>query len=446
MSMSKKVTRRTFIKQAITGSIAFPLIMPRLNFAQPANSKLQHACIGVGGMGGGDMGCLLASGKLDVVAICDVDENNLNQAAAGLPNARKYRDWRELLEKEGDKIDSVNISTPDHMHAPIAMAAIKKGKHVYCQKPLAHEVYEARQMTLAARQAKVVTQMGIQIHSHVAYRMAVQMLRDGAIGKVKEWHSWSSAPSWPQAGLTRPEGEDPVPANLDWDLWIGVAPMRPYKTGVYAPFNWRARQDFGCGAMGDFGCHIFDPVFTFLKVGAPTSVLAEISEINDETWPGWEIIHYEFPGTQMTVDKTIKATWYDGGKQPPRELAQMPADMPMPAQGSILIGEEGVLLIPHVAGPQLFPVEKFKDYNRTKLEEKQVDHYGQWVEACLNGGNGSTNFDFSGPMSEAVLLGNVANRLAGKTLEWDSQNLSFTNVSEANQLLRRTYREGWQEI
>jgi predicted dehydrogenase len=445
--MAKKISRRSFIKQVVSGSVAFPLIMPRLNFAQSANGKLQHASIAVGGMGGADLNSLLATGKVDIVAICDVDENNLNQVAATLPNARKYKDWRELLAKEADKIDSVNVSTPDHMHAPIAMEAIKKGKHVYCQKPLAHEVYEARQLTLAAREAKVVTQMGTQIHSHIAYRMAVQMIKDGAIGKVKEWHSWSSAPIWPQGvALMRPEGADPVPAQLDWDLWIGVAPMRPYKTGHYAPFNWRGWQDFGGGAMGDFGCHIFDPVFTALNIGAPISVLAEIPAMNNETWPDWEIIHYEFPGTAMTAGKTIKATWYDGHKQPPRELAQMPADMPIPGSGSLIIGEEGVLLLPHINGPQLFPVEKFKDYPKPQLAQKHVDHYGQWVDACLNGGKGSTNFDYSGPMTEAVLLGNVANRFAGQTLEWDGPNMKITNLPEADQCLKRNYREGWKAI
>src|SRR3972149_5561639 len=265
---SSDPTRRSFLKQtaAIAGLAAF---MPRLSLGNSANSRLQHASIGVGGMGWSDLNSILNGGATEIVAICDVDADSPPKAAEKLPNARKYRDWRELLEREADKIDSVNVSTPDHMHAPIAMSAIRLGKHVYCQKPLTHTVYEARQLTLAARQANVVTQMGIQIHADVTYRMAVRIIQDGAIGKIKEWHSWQGS-GHPGGG--RPEGQDPVPPNLDWDKWIGVAPMRPYKKDIYHPARWRGWREFGSGVMGDFACHIFDPVFTALELSHCQSV------------------------------------------------------------------------------------------------------------------------------------------------------------------------------
>jgi len=418
-----------------------PLILPRLSLAQSANGKLQHACIGVGGMGNSDLNSFLATGKVDIVAICDIDENNLNAAATLLPQARKYRDWREMLEKEETNIDSVNVTTPDHMHAPIAMSAIKKGKHVYCQKPLTHEIYEARMLQQAAREAGVVTQMGIQIHANIAYRMGARMLQDGAIGKIKEWHSWTSAPSWPQ-GMERPEGEDPVPPYVDWDLWLGTAPHRPYKADTYHPFKWRGWQDFGGGAVGDFACHIFDPVFMGIQPGRVLSIQAEVPAIGSESWPEWEIIHYEFGGSAMTADKTVMATWYDAGKQPPREIAPMPPEHNLPGSGSAIIGEEGVMVLPHWAGPMLYPLERFQGIDRPDLVPN-IDHYGQWVDACLGVGEATANFDYAAPLAEAALLGNVANRFAGQKLEWDAQAMKVTNVPEANALLRREYRDGW---
>ena len=447
--MRKGITRRKFLKQAVAGgTIVFSLgpsgrgtPAPGAGAkARPPSSRLQHAAIGVGGMmGGSDLQSILNTGKVDVVAICDIDESYLNQAAEKLPNARKYRDWRELLDKEQNNIDSVNVTTPDHMHAPIAMSAIDKGKHVYCQKPLTHEVYEARQLTLAARKAGVVTQMGVQIHSHPAYRAAVQMLQEGAIGKIKEWHSWQSSSPWSLQG--RPEGSDPAPAHVDWDLWIGVAPLRPYKADIYHPVKWRCWQDFGSGVLGDFGCHIFDPVFTALQLGAPISIYAEAAQNNYENWPAWQIVHYEFAGTKLTAGSTIEGAWYDGGKLPPRELAAIPKERNLPGSGSLIIGQEGAMLLPHWAEPQLLPEEKFKNYPRPKL--KDVDHYRQWVNACLGLGKTSAGFDYSGPLAEAVLLGNVAVRIPGQKLLWDAANMKIANVAEANQYLRRKYRAGW---
>ena len=438
--VKQTITRRLFLKKA-AGAVAIPLFLPSLSRAGEVSKKLAHGSIGVGGMGWNDLNSIYNSGKVEIAVLCDVDANNLKKAAEKFPQARQYRDWREMLEKEGDKIDSINVTVPDHMHAPIAMTGLHKGKHVYCQKPLTHEVYEARQLRSAAQQAGVVTQMGIQIHAHIAYRMAAQMLGEGAIGKVKEWHSWVGAEGWPGV-LERPAGADPVPDYLNWDNWVGVAPFRPYKEKIYHPFRWRGWKDFGCGALGDFLCHIFDPIFMGLGIKEVLSVQAEKQKVYAETWPQSSILHYEFRGTKLTAGKTIKATWYDGGKMPGREVAPMPADRNLPKNGSAIIGEEGVMVLPHWAGPQLYPLEKFKGYPRPKLEV--VDHYHQWVGACLGEGKASANFDYAVPLTEAALLGTIAIRLSGKKLEWDAKKMQFVNTPKANQYLRRKYRRGWE--
>jgi len=449
--MKNGVSRRTFMKQIAAATTLGPLILPRLSFAAPANSRLQHAAIGVGGQGAHDLSNIFSSGKADIVALCDIDEITLKKAAELYPKARLYRDWREMLSKEEKNLDSVNVSTPDHTHAPASMTAIRKGKHVFCEKPLTHEVYETRQLTLAARKKGVATQMGIQCHAHEFYRTAVKWIKDGAIGKVKEWHSWSSA-RYTTEDKKRPVGADPIPPNVDWNLWLGTAPERPYKDKLYHPFWWRNWRDFGGGSMGDFGCHIFDPVFTALGIGAPLTLSCTTEGVSDEVWPGWLSINYVFPGTAMTTGKTIAATWHDGGTLDPagkiipnRPLAavspHLPKDFELPASGSIIVGEDGTALLPHFGAPSLYPVEKFKDYPKPTFEP--LNHYHQFVEACLGNGKGGANFDFAGPLSEAVLLGNVVNRFPGKTLEWNSKKLKFTNCPEANKHLRRKYRKGW---
>ncbi len=440
--MTISVTRRTFLKQTAAASIAVPLILPRLSLASPPSGKLQHAAIGVGGQGASDLKNIAGSGKVQVCALCDIDETNLQKAAAQYPDARLYRDWREMFEKEDGKIDSVNIATPDHMHAPPAMTAIRKKIHVFCEKPLTHEVYEARKLTQAACKNGVATQMGIQIHSHDFYRTAVQWLKDGAIGKVKEWHSWTSA-VYTNEDKKRPAGADPIPEQVAWDLWLGVAPERPYKEEIYHPFKWRAWRDFGSGATGDFGCHIFDPVFTALDIGAPLSITCESECFSEEVYPAWTSARYVFPGTPMTAAATIQGTWLDGGKKPEVGLSpHLAADHELPKSGSMLIGEEGTLILPHVGPPHLYPEEKFKDYPEPELAP--LDHYHDFVEAALGKGAAGANFDFAGPLTEAVLLTNVANRFQGRTLEWDADKLRFTNNREATKYLRRRYRRGWR--
>ena len=439
--MLSRLSRRTFLKRSSLALTA-PLILPRLSLGQSPNGKLQLAAIGVAGQGDSDLAAIFSSGKVDVVALCDVDETRLNEAAAKYTQARKYFDWRELLASEAGNIDAVCVGTPDHMHAPIAYSAISLGKHCYCEKPLTQEVYEARQLRLAAERADVVTQMGNQIHAHACYRNAAKMMQDGVIGKVKEWHSWISN-GYGGTELSRPAAEDALPQGLNWDLWLGVAPQRPYKAEIYHPRLWRYWQDFGSGALGDFGCHIFDPVFSGLGIGAPLRITAETPEFNNEVWPFWEVIHYEFPATAMTAGDTVRGTWYDGGKRPGPEAMGLPAGTPLPDAGSVIVGEEGVMVLPHCdKATVLYPAEKFKEFKQPELPG--LNHYHQWVNACLGTDTAASNFSYAGPLAEAVLLGNVANRCAGQTLEWDAPNLRITNMPEANALLRVPYREGWE--
>ncbi|MEI8373423.1 MAG: Gfo/Idh/MocA family oxidoreductase [Planctomycetota bacterium] len=435
--------RRTFLKTAAATALGVQII-PRHVLGgdghTPPSEKLNLASIGVGGMGGSDIGSL-AGGPINMVAVCDVHEGNRNAAAGRFPAAKTFADWRELLDQMDKQIDAVSVSTPDHMHAPISMSAIHRGKHVYCQKPLTHTIHEARQIAAAARKAKVVTQMGIQIHSTIEYRMATELIQAGAIGKIKEVHSWSDRPSWPQ-GSPRPKGQNPVPKGLNWDLWLGVAPQRPFIENAYAPFAWRGILDFGCGALGDMGCHIIDPPYTALKLTSPNVVWVEGPGCTDDMHPTWEILHYEFPGTEHTVGKTLNLTWYDGKHKPDESLVPLGKDQHLPSNGSIFIGEKGSILLPHIGGPQLLPREKFLDYKRPKLPGN--NHYVQWVNACLGKDKTSANFDFAGPLTETVLLGVLAARFPGKQLQWDAANLKVTNLPEANQHVRLTYRKGWE--
>jgi hypothetical protein len=371
------------------------------------------------------------------------------EAAKRFPNARRYQDWRELLDSEDDKIDTVSVSTPDHMHAPITMTAINKGKHVYCQKPLTHDVCEARRIAAAAAKAHVVTQMGIQVNASIGYRMAVKMIQEGIIGKVKRVYAWSNKPVGNYRPLgPRPTGEDIVPATLDWDAWLGTAPVRPYKHGVYHPTWWRGWQDFGVGWLGDMGCHILDTPYLALKLGAPIGIRAQVepawrdtSSRRTETWPTWQIVRYTFAGNELTADKTLELTWSDGDKYPPDHLRQHIDNHEFPKQGSLLLGETGTLLLPHGGGPQLFPQRTFKGFKRPKLASR--NHYHHWVDACRHKNKTVAGFNYAGPLTEVVLLGTVALRCPDRELVWDAAQMKITNLPGANQYLRRLYRTGW---
>lgn len=446
--MSYQSNRRDFLKQSAALGCCAAGWASRAS-ANPRNGRLQLAAVGVGGKGWSDIMAFSTHPQVTIVALCDVDAARMHQPAQRFPQARCYHDWRELLDKEADKIDAVSVSTPDHMHAPIAMSAIHRGKHVFVQKPLTHDIYEARRLREEAAKARVATQMGIQGNASLEYRAAVQIVRDGAIGKVKRVYAWSNKPtSKYRPPGPRPAGEDPVPTTLDWDGWLGTAPVRPYKAGVYHPTWWRGWQDFGVGWLGDMGCHIVDTPFQALKLTAPFSIRAEVEPAwwetparRAETWPTWQILHYVFQGNELTAGSTLEFTWSDGDKYPPDAVRAHFDGQEYPAQGSLLIGEAGSLLVPHIASPQLFPQARFKGYVLPKLAPR--DHYHHWIDACLGNATTAAGFDYSGRLTETVLLGTVALRCAGKELAWDAARMAITNAAEADQYLRRTYRDGW---
>lgn len=438
------VSRRGFVKSAIAAGAS--ALLPAKSWARliGANGRLNIASIGTGGKGWSDLTSTAASPSVHVAALCDVDEsrNHLGQAAEKYPDAVRYTDWRRLLDNAAN-IDAVIVSTPDHSHAPISMAAMQLGKHVHCQKPLTHTVFEARQMRRAAARAKVVTQMGNQIQSHLFYRTAVALVHGGAIGKVREVHSWQGGAMGWLIEPDRPAGEDPVPATLRWDEWLGVAPVRPFKTRIYHPFNWRGWQDFSNGQLGDFGCHIMDPVFMALELTAPVTIRADAPPINREVWTKSATVAYEFPGTRRTAADRISLVWYEGaGAAPPRERLGLAANVKLPGAGSLLIGELGTLLIPHVDRPRLFPEEKFAEFKFPDVGER--NHYTSWADACRGEGATTSHFDYSGPLTEAVLLGTIAIRTPHELLMWDANALKITNSAAANALVTKPYRAGWE--
>ncbi|HYF34719.1 MAG TPA: Gfo/Idh/MocA family oxidoreductase [Prosthecobacter sp.] len=443
--------RRSFLRNSslAAAAVAFPAVVKSAN----PNSKLQVASVGANGMAFSDIKNIGGHAAVKYVAFSDVDTTRFDRVDKDFPGAEHFQDYREMLAKLGDKIDAVNVGTPDHTHAKASIDAMRLGKHVYCQKPLAHTVWECRQMRLEAEKAGVVTQMGNQIHSAIEYRLGTRLIKEGAIGKVKEVHSWVAVTGNERNKRLEPAPGAPIPKHLNWDLWIGPAPMRDYAP-CYHPFVWRDWQDFGGGALGDFGCHILDPVFTALGLNAPLTISAENSGINRQIWPTNERVVYTFPGNDLTAGKTLRVTWTDGGLKPSRKLAQMPGDLELPNSGSLFIGETGNLVLAHVGGPRLYPLEKFQTFKYPKEEGRS--HWHTWVDACLTGKKTSDGFHYAGPLSETVQLGNIVTRLATpefdannrplepKVLEWDTANLTFPNHPEANKLISKTYRKGWE--
>jgi len=436
------LTRRSFIhRTAAAGAVlSFPSVLRSVN----PNSTVQVAAVGCMGKGLSDISEVGSHSSVKFVGFCDVDTARFREADKKFPDVPHHQDYREMFAKLDDKFDAVTVSTPDHWHAPVAMAAMRLGKHVYCQKPLAHTVWEVRQMRRQAEMSGVITQMGNQIHSHEAYRTGVKLIRDGVIGKIKAVHSWQPGEGNRLTKLTRrpaPSGAV-VPASLDWNLWVGAAPMRDYEPDIYHPFKWRDWQDFGSGTMGDFGCHILDPVFTALELTAPISLRAENTGVNPETWPVAETIRYLFPGTQWTADKTLAVTWHDGGRQPDRALTLAPDDAKIAGAGSLFIGEGGTMILPHFQIPVLYPLEKFKDFAIEKVPG--ASHYHAWVDGILAHTKTTDGFHYAGPLAEAAQLGNVATRVPGQTLEWDAANLNIPNNATAAKLLTKAYRKGWE--
>lgn len=421
---------------AIAGAIGVPMVWRSFGHAAPSETLL-HVSVGAGSMAGADINSLTASKNLRLVAVADVDDNPAAAVKKRFPDIETFRDWRKMFDKI--KFDSANISCPDHMHALPTLRAINAGKHVYTQKPLTQTIAESRELTLAAKEKKIVSQMGIQIHSAAEHQLVVALVQGGAIGQVKAVHSVSNK-DWGD-NLPRPDRVDQVPANLDWDLWLGVAEDRPFiGNGYYHPGNWRKRLDFGTGTFGDMGCHILDPVFGSLGVGNPSSILSEGEAPNDTNWGLNGQVTFTFPGTKQTTD-TVSITWYNGRKRPPEAVLKMIEPHKLGGQGSIYIGTAGVLFSPYIGKPLLLPAEKFKDYKMPEV--KAANHYLQWVDAARGIGKTSAPFAYSGPLTEMVLLGCLATRFPGKKLEWDQDNMKVTNLPEANQFVKRTYRKGW---
>jgi len=402
--------------------------------------KLRTAHIGVGGMGASDLGSIASHDSVQVAALCDVDSSRLAEAAAKHVSARCFADFRELFSEMGDSIDAVVVSTPDHTHAPAAMTAMLADKPIYCQKPLTHEIHESRQLRQVAKERELVTQMGVQIHSMAVYRRAVRMIQDGVIGKVSQVHAWSNK-NWGYDGPSPTTIAEP-PKELNWDLWLGSAPARGFTPRIYHPGNWRKFVDFGTGTLGDMGVHIFDTPFTALQLTAPTNVTTTCRAPNNVGHPEKNVVEYQFPGTEFTTD-TMIWKWYDGANAPPNAMeVGLPEGTELPGQGSLFIGEQGQMLLPHIAEASLFPVARFKDYQAPQLEDQ--NHYHQWVDACMGSGQTSMGFELAGRLTEALLLGVVANRFPGQQLGWDATNLTVTNVQQANSLISREYRDGFQ--
>jgi predicted dehydrogenase len=395
------------------------------------NEKLNIAGIGVGGQGGWDIG---ECASQNIVALCDVDDRRAAGSFTRFPNAKRYRDFRKLLDEMANQIDAVVVGTPDHTHAPAAVMAMRLGKHCYCEKPLAHCVYEVRTMIDVAQQHKLATQMGTQIHAQANYRRVVELVDCGAIGPVGEVHVWHTVS---YGGGDRPKETPPVPPELDWDLWLGPAPLRPYHP-CYLPGAWRSWWDFGTGGLGDFGCHYMDLPFWALRLRHPTTVEAEGPPIHPErTSPGL-IVRYEFPARGDLPP--VKMTWYDGGKRP-----AFLAERNIPAWGAavLFIGEKG-MLISDYSRHQLLPEAQYAGFQRPEPTiPASIGHHAEWIRACKTGEPTTCNFDYSGTLAEAVLLGNVAYRV-GRKLQWDAEQLKCVACPEADAYLRKPYREGWK--
>jgi predicted dehydrogenase len=436
--MTMRITRRAALKAIAATGLSAPFAFRRFATAAPSETLL-HASFGANGMALSDIRSLTASKNLKLVAVAEVDLARAAEVKKLFPDVKVYQDWRELLDKEKG-LNSVNVSTPDHMHAPITMRAMQHGLHVYTQKPLTQTIYEARQLTLAAREKKIVSQMGIQIHAHEVHRTVVRTIQDGAIGKVKEVHSWSGK-QWGDRN-PQPNRKDEVPADFNWDSWLGIAAERPFLKGYYHPSEWRKRLDFGTGTFGDMGCHILDPVFGALALTAPKSVRSEGDAPNADSWGLDVLVKFVFPGTKFTTE-TVALTWYNGNNRPAPDFVKSTlGDRKLNDQGSIYVGTEGVLYSPYIAEPMLLPAEKFASQKLSKVPGE--DHYLQFVEACRGNDKTAASFDYSGPLTEIVLLGCLATRFPKTTLEWDADNLKVTNNKEATGFVRRQYRKGWE--
>ncbi|WP_268035316.1 Gfo/Idh/MocA family protein [Algoriphagus sp. PAP.12] len=449
--MSKKIVsidRRDFVKKSGIGLLGAALAPSLLSELKTANGRVRTAHIGLGGMGMADLKAISSHAAVDVVALCDVDSKMLANATALFPNAKTYADYRELLKEMEDEIDAVVVSTPDHTHAPASLMAMHMDKPVYCQKPLTHHVSEAREMKKVAEKKNLITQMGIQVHSFYDYKLATLLIQSGIIGKVHTVRAWSPK-NW-GTDAPAPVGSDPVPANLDWNLWLGTAPERPFKEGEYHPGNWRKVLDFGCGTLGDMGVHIFDTPYNALQLDVPRTIKNECRQPTGFGFPEHNTVTYEFPSTPYTAE-TLKWVWYDGpGAPAAHEDLKLPNGEKLPDQGAMFMGEKGRLLLPHfqqlprliVDGEyQEMDIEKFnlgkpvKDY-----DSESNKHYHQFVDTILGKDECSAPFSYAARLTETILLGVIAGRFPNQTLHWDSQKAKFEE-KEANQYLDGKYRK-----
>jgi len=432
--MSGKSNRREFLRTtALTGVGVWVATRASADDKQSANDKINFACIGVGGKGESDTADAARLGNL--YAICDVDEGTLNKAAQKYPNAKKYTDYRKLFDEIGKNIDAVTVSTPDHHHYPASAMAMKLGKHCFTQKPLTHSIWEARRLGEIAREMKVATQMGNQGTATDGLRKSAGMLKAGLLGTVKEVHVWTNRPIWPQ-GIPRPEPSS-VPANLNWDVWLGPAPERPYAEG-YHSFKWRGWWDFGTGALGDMACHTVNMPFMGLNLRNPTSVVAETAGHNKDSYPKWSVIKFEFPADGARPALTF--TWYDGGKRPSADLLD---GMAVPESGSLVIGEKGKL---YTTGDYGGGGKLLGDAKEIEVEfPHSPGHFEEYIRAIKGGEPAMSNFpNYAGPLTETILLGNLAVWADGKKIEWDSKRLRATNAPEVAEIIRPKYREGWR--
>ncbi|MCS7187395.1 MAG: Gfo/Idh/MocA family oxidoreductase [Armatimonadota bacterium] len=444
--------RREFIRSATLGGIGLLILRdPKSAWSYQANNKLNMAFVGAGGQGGGLVGTFSGLGE-NIAALCDVDDQRAADTYKRFPNAKKFKDFRKMLDEMANEIDVVVVSTPDHTHAAPSVAAMKLGKHVYCEKPLTWCIGEARVMRQVALEKKVVTQMGNQGTGDNRLRQAVQVVWSGVIGKVREVHIWSNRPIWPQ-GMDRPKETPPVPPHLDWDLWLGPAPYRPYHPD-YLPFRWRGWCDFGTGALGDMGCHTMNMPVMALKLhetiaeGKTIVVEAEHSGCNGESYPNWSIVRYYFPERGDLPSVTF--TWYDGGKKPPADvLPEGLSPEKLPGSGALLIGDKGILYSPgdYASDWRLLPAEQFKDFQPPELTmlPRSPGHHREFVLAC-KGENIKplSNFvDYAVYLTEIVLLGNLAIRL-GQKVVWDAKRGRVIGNPDAEPLVMRPYREGWK--
>jgi predicted dehydrogenase len=429
--MPSRLTRRRFLQSnAIAGGVLICGASLRADQKQPPSEKLNVAVVGIAGQGAYDLGQVAAAGGANIVALCDVDENRTGPARKEFPRAVFEIDYRKVVDRKD--VDAVVIATPDHTHAPIAIAALRAGKHVYCEKPLAHTIHEVRAISELAAKQKRVTQMGTQIHAGSNYRRVVELIQSGAIGIVKEVHTWCGRSYW---GGDHPTEKQDVPAGLHYDLWLGPAPFRPYHKD-HLHFWWRKWWDFGGGTLNDMACHHMDLPFWALKLRTPTTVAAEGAPLHRDSVAKWLLVHYEFEARGWLP--AVKLTWYDGGKRPALMSQQ---DMPKWGDGNLFVGTKGMLLADY-NNFKLLPEKDFKGFQMPKRTiPDSIGHHKEWVEACKHGGRTTCNFDYSGALSEAVLLGTVSYR-SGKSFSWDPVKFK-TSECAANEFLHKEYRKGW---